>query len=91
MLAEKQKIVSALDSMTDNEIQGLWRFIQSRYSRRLASPTWESIPVEAPTKEEKAILDSIDEDDNNFISQSELLDRLGLTASDLHLAEVSKT
>ena len=89
MLAEKQKIVSALDSMTDNEIQGLWGFIQSRYSRRSITQTWESIPVETPTKEEKAILDSIDEEDSNFISQGELLDMLGLTASDLHLAEAS--
>ena len=83
MLAEKQKIVSALDSMSDHEIQGLWGLIQRRYSRRTATVTWDSIPIEAPTNEEKAILDSIDEDDNDFISQSDLLERLGLTASDL--------
>ena len=71
MLVEKQKIVSAINRMSEVEIQSLWMFIQST--------AWESIPIDIPTKEEQAILDSIDEDDSDFISQDELLKRLGLT------------
>ena len=74
MIAEKQKIVSAINRMSEIEIQGLWMFIQNT--------AWESIPTDIPTKEEQTILDSIDEDDNDFISQDELLKRLGITASD---------
>ena len=47
------------------------------------SPTWDGIPTDIPTKEERNILDSINEDDDDFISQDELLKRLGLTAFDL--------
>ena len=77
MLAEKQKIASVIDGMSEIEIKNLWMFIQNRY------PTWESIPTDIPTKEERTILDSINEDDDDFISQDELLKRLGLTAFDL--------
>jgi len=81
MLAEKQKIVSALDKMTSNEIQNLWGVIQKSYLPR-TTPTWDNIPTNTPTKEERAILDAINEDDENFISQDALLEKLGLTASD---------
>ena len=83
MLAEKQKIVSTLEKMTDKDIQNLWVFIQHNYPQSLITQNWEDILVDTPTKEEKAILDSIDENDDDFISQSKLLERLGLTASDL--------
>jgi len=83
MLAEKQKIVSTLERMTDNEIQNLWGFMQHNYPQRSVTQNWDDILVDTPTKDEKAILDSIDENDDDFISQSKLLERLGLTASDL--------
>jgi len=83
MLVEKQKIVSALDTMAENEIQSLWEIIQRTYLKRSTIQCWDDISTDTPTKEEKIILDSIDENDENFISQSELLERLGLTVSDL--------
>jgi len=69
--------------MTDKEIQSLWGFIQHSYPQRLFTQDWENIPVDTPTKEEKIILDSIDDNDDNFIFQSELLEKLGIMAFDL--------
>ena len=83
MLAEKQKIVSALDNMAENEIQSLWEIIQHNYLKCSIVQCWDDISADTPTKEERKILDSTDENDDDFISQGELLERLGLTASDL--------
>lgn len=83
MLAEKQKIVSALDDMTEIEIQNLWAIIQHNHPQCLSMQSWDNIPYDIPTEEEKAILDSIDEDDDDFIPRNDMLEKLGISFSDL--------
>ncbi|MCL1989070.1 MAG: hypothetical protein FWG64_14025 [Firmicutes bacterium] len=75
MLTDKQKIIAAIDQMTDIELQNLCAIIVTNDYNRT---NWSDIPIEEPTESDKLILDEI-YDDDDFIPQEEVLKRLGIS------------
>lgn len=80
MLDAKEKIVTLLDFMSDNQAENILKYINRNYRLIPSKPTWEDIEEEAPDATDLQMLADAqnDPDCQVFLSNADAMKELGL-------------